>query len=60
MSAKELDPLYPFLPVLLVRVEAVRYTPLRLRVPALSILGTRLKFVKGVRMKDSYETTMGK
>jgi Tn3 transposase DDE domain len=44
MSAKELDPLYPFLPVLLVRVEAVRYTPLRLRVPALYGLGTNTGF----------------
>jgi hypothetical protein len=28
-------------------------------VPTLAILGTRLKFMKGVPMKDLYETTMG-
>jgi hypothetical protein len=39
--AKELDPFYPFLPVLLVRVEAVRYTPLRLTVPTLLIIYSR-------------------
>ena len=59
MLAKELDPLYPFLPVFLVRVEAVRYTPLRLRVPTPILLGTLHMHMKRVKMTYPYETTMG-